>query len=348
MVSNKKEDDIVRAYGLYALAAAGKPQRSAMNLLRESVRKMPRNAVWMLAGAFASDGKKQVATQLTDGLPYLESLDQYYYNWYGSEDRNMAIALRTSILTGQKEAAFELAEKVAARLNDSQHYMSTQATAWSLYAISDYARTIAGGGVNATVKGPEKSYKLSTSKAIIRQEVDLGKDASGKAQLNVSNTGKGTLHAVVAVTGTPKAGEEKPKADGLSMKVTFLDPDGQPIRVDTLSRGRNFKAVVTITNTGSSYARDLALAQKFPSGWEIQNDRIGKENYSYPAGVTYQDIRDDRVYSFFDLGAGQSVVITTGLTATYPGRFYLPAVSCEAMYDDKISALVPGKWTEVK
>ena len=348
VVSDKKEDYIVRAYGLYALAAAGKPQRSAMNLLRESVRKMPRNAVWMLAGAFASDGKKQVATQLTDGLPYLESLDQYYYNWYGSEDRNMAIALRTSILTGQKEAAFELAEKVAARLNDSQHYMSTQSTAWSLYAISDYARTIAGGGVNATVKGPEKSYKLSTSKAIIRQEVDLGKDASGKAQLNVSNTGKGTLHAVVAVTGTPKAGEEKPKADGLSMKVTFLDPDGQPIRVDTLSRGRNFKAVVTITNTGSSYARDLALAQKFPSGWEIQNDRIGKENYSYPAGVTYQDIRDDRVYSFFDLGAGQSVVITTGLTATYPGRFYLPAVSCEAMYDDKISALVPGKWTEVK
>ena len=105
---------------------------------------------------------------------------------------------------------------------------------------------------------------------------------------------------------------------------------------------------MTITNTGSAYASDLALAQKFPSGWEIQNDRIGKENYSYPAGVTYQDIRDDRVYSFFDLGAGQSVTITTGLTATYPGKFYLPAVSCEAMYDDKISALVPGKWTEVK
>lgn len=348
VVSNKKEDDIVRAYGLYALAAAGKPQRSAMNLLRESVRKMPRSAVWMLAGAFASDGKKQVATQLTNGLPYLENSDQYYYNWYGSEDRNMAIALRTSILTGQKETAFELAEKVAARLNDSQHYMSTQATAWSLYAISDYARTLAGGGMNATVKGPEKSYKLSTAKALIRQEVALAKDASGKAQLNISNTGSGTLHAVVAVTGTSQAGEEKPKADGLSMKVTFLDPDGQPIRVDTLSRGRNFKAVVTITNTGSASVTNLALAQKFPSGWEIRNDRIGKENYSYPAGVTYQDIRDDRVYSFFDLGAGQSVTVTTGLTATYPGRFYLPAVSCEAMYDDKVSALVPGRWTEVK
>ena len=348
VVSNKKEDEFVRAYGLYALAAAGKPQRSAMNLLREQVKKMPRSAVWMLAGAFASDGKKQVATSLTNGLPYLEASGSGWYGWYGSEDRNMAIALRTSILTGQKETAFELAEKVAARLNDGQHYMSTQSTAWSLYAISDYARTIAGGGVNASVKGPEKSYKMNTAKAIIRQDVDLPKDAAGKTQLSVSNSGSGTLHAVVAVTGTPKAGTEKAKADGISMKVSYVGPDGQPIKVDTLSRGRNFKAVVTVTNTGSAAVRDLALAEKFPSGWEIQNDRIGKENYSYPAGVTYQDIRDDRVYSFFDLGAGQSVTITTGLTATYPGKFYLPAVSCEAMYDDKISALVPGKWTEVK
>ena len=348
VVSNRKEDEFVRAYGLYALAAAGKPQRSAMNLLREQVKKMPRSAVWMLAGAFASDGKKQVATSLTNGLPYLESGSASYYGWYGSEDRNMAIALRTSILTGQKETAFELAEKVAARLNDGQHYMSTQATAWSLYAISDYARSMAGGGVIATVKGPDKSYKVNTSKAIVRQDVALAKDATGDVKLNISNTGSAPVHAVVAVTGTPKAGSEKAKADGLSMKISYVGTDGQPVRVDTLSRGRTFKAVVTVTNTGSAAVRDLALAQKFPSGWEIQNDRAGKENFSYPAGVTYQDFRDDRVYSFFDLGAGQSVTITTGLTATYPGRFYLPAVSCEAMYDDKVAALVPGQWTEVK
>ena len=289
-----------------------------------------------------------MATTLTNGLPYLESGSTGYYGWYGSEDRNMAIALRTSILTGQKETAFELAEKVAARLNDGQHYMSTQATAWSLYAISDYARTIAGGGVSATVKGPEKNYKMNTSKAIVRQEVALAKDAAGKTQVNVSNTGSGTIHAVVAVTGTPKAGSEQAKADGLTMKISYVGTDGQPIRVDTLSRGRDFKAVVTVTNTGSARVNDLALAHKFPSGWEIRNDRVNREDYTFPAGLNYQDFRDDRVYSFFDLGAGQSVTITTDLTATYPGKFYLPAVSCEAMYDDKISALVPGRWTEVK
>ncbi len=346
VVSNKKEGDFVRAYGLYALAAAGKPQRSAMNLLREGAKKMPRSAVWMLAGAFASDGKKQVATQLTSGLPYIEATGTYY-DYYGSVDRNMAIALRTSILTGQKEAAFELAEKVAANLNDSQHYMSTQATAWSLYAISDYARTMAGGGVSASVKGGEKTYKVGTEKSIVRQEIAVGKTDT-KTALNIANNGSSPIHAVISVTGIPKAGTEKAKASGLSMKISYVDRDGKPVGLDTLSRGRDFKAVVTVTNTGSARVNDLALAHKFPSGWEIHNDRIGRDDYSYPAGINYQDIRDDRVYSFFDLGAGQSVTITTSLTTTYPGKFYLPAVSCEAMYDDKISALVPGRWTEVK
>ena len=345
VVSNKKEGEFVRAYGLYSLAVAGKPQRSAMNVLRESAKKMPRSAVWMLAAAFASDGKKQAATQLTSGLPYIEAAGTYY-DYYGSVDRNMAIALRTSILTGEKEAAFELAQKVAEHLNDSQYYMSTQATAWSLYAISDYARTMAGGGVSASVKA-DKTYKVGTEKSIARQEIAVGK-ADTKTALNIANNGSSPIHAVVSVTGIPKAGTEKAKASGLSMKISYVDRDGKPVGLDTLSRGRDLKAVVSVTNTGSARVNDIALAQKFPSGWEIRNDRVNSENFSYPAGVTYQDIRDDRVYSFFDLGAGQTVTITTNLTATYPGKFYLPAVSCEAMYDDKISALVPGRWTEVK
>ncbi|MCR5352527.1 MAG: alpha-2-macroglobulin [Bacteroidales bacterium] len=347
VVGNKQQEPFVRAYALYALATAGKPQRSAMNLLREQAKKLPNSAVWMLAGAFASDGKKQVATSLTSGLPYLET-DRNGYAVYGSEDRNLAIALRTSILTDQQESAFELAEKVAARLSDGQHYMSTQATAWSLYAICDFARSRAGSGISATVKGPEKTARLSTAKAIVRQEVSLDPDAAGQTSLNIANTGSATLHAVVAVSGTPKAGEERALESGLKMTVRYVDLNGQPVDVASLKRGVQFKAVVTVTNTGSDAVRDLALAQKFPSGWEIRNDRVGRENFSYPAGVTYQDFRDDRVYSFFDLRAGQSVTVATGLTATYPGRFYLPAVRCEAMYDAKTTALIPGRWTEVK
>ncbi|MFZ1748952.1 MAG: hypothetical protein WAU01_02120, partial [Saprospiraceae bacterium] len=47
---------------------------------------------------------------------------------------------------------------------------------------------------------------------------------------------------------------------------------------------------------------------------------------------TYQDYKDDRVYTFFNLQAGGSDVYTFRVKAAFTGDFYLPAVSCEHMY----------------
>ena len=61
----------------------------------------------------------------------------------------------------------------------------------------------------------------------------------------------------------------------------------------------------------------------------------------------YQDIRDDRVYSYFDIRKNVTQVYRVQLNAAYPGRYYLPTVACSAMYDDGIFARVPGQWVEV-
>ena len=63
--------------------------------------------------------------------------------------------------------------------------------------------------------------------------------------------------------------------------------------------------------------------------------------------LEYQDIRDDRVYSFFDLGYKESKTIKTRLTAAYAGRFFLPPYVAEAMYDNEIQANNTGQWVEV-
>ena len=99
--------------------------------------------------------------------------------------------------------------------------------------------------------------------------------------------------------------------------------------------------MVTVTNT-SGYERyaDLALTHIVPAGWEITSERD-------LSTVTYQDIRDDRVLSYFDLRSGESKEIPIKLTATYKGRYYLPSVCCEAMYDNSVRALRKGEWVEV-
>ncbi|MEM8564993.1 MAG: hypothetical protein AAGF85_00940, partial [Bacteroidota bacterium] len=61
----------------------------------------------------------------------------------------------------------------------------------------------------------------------------------------------------------------------------------------------------------------------------------------------YQDIRDDRVLTYFDLRSTKSKTYRVVLNAAYLGKYYLPSVHCGAMYDEDISAYKAGRWVEV-
>ena len=117
--------------------------------------------------------------------------------------------------------------------------------------------------------------------------------------------------------------------------------DGAAIDPASIRVSTDFYAIVTVSNK-SGYERyaDLALTHIFPAGWEITSERD-------LSSLTYQDIRDDRVLSYFDLSRGESKEIPVKLTATYKGRYYLPSVYCEAMYDNAVRALKKGQWVEV-
>jgi len=92
----------------------------------------------------------------------------------------------------------------------------------------------------------------------------------------------------------------------------------------------------------------MALNQIFPSGWEINNLRLEEVEDRLNGDIpTYQDIRDDRVYTHFDLAPNQRKTFKVLLTASYVGSYYLPAVSCEAMYDRAVYARKKGKVVEV-
>jgi uncharacterized protein YfaS (alpha-2-macroglobulin family) len=74
----------------------------------------------------------------------------------------------------------------------------------------------------------------------------------------------------------------------------------------------------------------------------LNNDEVFKSSSS-----DYQDIRDDRVYTYFGLSERQSATYYVMLNAAYTGRYYLPATYCEAMYNSSINAIQKGKWVEV-
>ena len=84
-----------------------------------------------------------------------------------------------------------------------------------------------------------------------------------------------------------------------------------------------------------------------PAGWEIANPRFEGWTQDRETGFAYQDIRDDRVFTFFSLRGSKSKTLKLMLNASYLGRFYLPPAKVEAMYDASINAAGEGKWIAV-
>jgi alpha-2-macroglobulin len=164
--------------------------------------------------------------------------------------------------------------------------------------------------------------------------------------------GKGILFVRLINRGKPSpaaALAAAPVNNNLNMAVAYKNMKGEVIDPANIAQGTDFIAEVSVTNPGNLYNfyKELALSQVFPSGWEIHNARMSGVNYGNSSQADYQDIKDDRVYTYFDLGKSQTVTYRVQLNAAYVGRYFLPMQQCEAMYDQNIAARQSGMWVNV-
>ena len=293
---------------------------------------------------FAQVGREDVAQDLISKTTALPSGYSEYDETFGSDVRDQSIQLMTLCLLDKGKEAATLVEELSKQLS-SDDWLSTQSTAFALVALSDYlAKYRVDGAMDFTYACGGKDGQVKTDKNIWSETL-LDK-AGTSASVELKNTGKSTLFARIITEGIPEQGEEKAYANGVSLAVSYVDLNGRPVNVAQLEQGTNFSAVVTVKNPSARGYNNLVLSEIFPAGWEILNTRFLNESAtdSLSAGVNYQDIRDDRVYSYIDrLPAGSQVTVKINLCAVYPGRFYLPPVYCEAMYDYLIRANTAGQ-----
>ncbi|MCL2247000.1 MAG: alpha-2-macroglobulin, partial [Lentimicrobiaceae bacterium] len=164
-------------------------------------------------------------------------------------------------------------------------------------------------------------------------QTDLPRHASGN--IAFTNTGTGTLYVNVVSRIQPIRDTLPEMANNLRINVSYTDLRGNPIDVQTLRQGTDFIAEVRVTNISPTRDfTDVALTHIIPSGWEIFNERmIGDESDATRTAFTHQDIRDDRILTYFDLRRNQTVTVRVRLNAAFVGTFVLPAIQSEAMYD---------------
>lgn len=338
-------NEVIQAYRLFVLALSNNADMGSMNRLREE-KNLSATAKWRLAAAYKLVGQTEVAQNLVKGLSTdVKPYQELSYS-YGSDTRDEAMILETLSLLGDKSKAAPVAKHVA-KILSSAEWLSTQETAYGLLAMCEYTGVKENDGeMNFAYAINGGAQENKSGRKSVCQVKYTDKDFAKGAKLSLKNNGKSTLFAKVIVEGVPLVGDKSAAAKNLDMAVLYKDMKGNTIQPDKLVQGMDFVVEVTISNPGDKgYLREMALNQIFPSGWEIHNTRMDETGGANAA--RYQDIRDDRVYSYYELPEGQSKKFVLQLNATYLGKFYLPTVYSEAMYDNTINARVPGRWVEV-
>lgn len=338
--------DLIQAYRLYTLASADAAELSAMNRLRE-VSDLSLQAKWMLAAAYTKAGQPEAAKKIISNATMIIKPYQEMAYTYGSDVRDRAIILETLILLNEKAKAFDLVKEISSSLSNSSYWMSTQTIAYSLKAIGMFVATEKRGELKFSYNYGGKTINASTDLPV--SQIPLVIVGAQKAPLKITNESKGSLFVRIISTGTPARGQEQDSENNLTLSISYTDTKGNPIDPASLSQGTEFFANVTVKNPGiRGQYQNLAIAQIFPPGWEINNLRLTDDENTIKADHgDYQDIRDDRVYTYFGLNAGASRTFKTILTASYAGTYYLPAVSCEAMYDNSVYARKKGQIVQV-
>ncbi len=338
--------DLTQAYRLYTLALAGAAELGAMNRLRE-LTNVPAQAKWMLAAAYVKAGQMEAAQQIVANLTTdIKAYQEMAYS-YGSDLRDKAIILETLVLLNERTKGFELLKQVSKSLSNQQYWMSTQTVAYCLKAVGMFVSSEKRGDLKFSYVYTGKTVNASTELPLA--QVPLPVNGVQKSGLKVSNESKGSLFVRIINSGIPARGKEEDGESNLNIYATYTDVKGNSIDPGSLLQGSEFIAQVTVKNPGlrGSY-ENMALSQIFPSGWEINNLRLtNDENTMSTDRGDYQDIRDDRVYTYFQLGPGGTRTFKVLMTAGYSGSYYLPAISCEAMYDHGIYARKKGKVVEV-
>ncbi len=347
-MSSTNTNVMTQAYRLYILALYGTPELGAMNRLRENNKLNP-TAKWQLGAAYALAGQEAAAeVLLNSATTQLDRSKPYAYGYsYGSYLRDEAMILESLTLLNKRDQGFTILKAMAKQLS-SRNWYSTQTTAYSLMAISKFVGKNAGEReLTFTIKQGGKTESINAAGSVYTFE--FTPSSTNGESVKVTSESGNELFVRRTIEGRPMEDNRDGIAQNLSIKVTFKDTKGNTIFANRLPQGLDFIAQIQVSNTGPvRNINNLALEHMFPSGWEIINTRMDDATTYRQSSMQYQDIRDDRVYTYLNLSGIQTKTYYVMLNASYTGKFYMPTVVVSDMYDDAIQARIKGMWVEVE
>lgn len=329
--------EIEQAYRLYTLAQTGSAALGAMNRMKNQT--MCEEAAWYLAGAYALVGQKATAMEIID---FEHSPNSSWNRYTFSNSITFAsICLEVyAILEDWDKCAYWL-ETISTdmKMNSWHSTRSIGAVTRGVGTYVEMSNSDFDSDINVVININGKEIaNIQKEEAIVSVPLGELKDSS---IVEVKNNGE-RCYAVVQSSGHQLQGTEVAHENGVRMRVNYYHKDVK-IAPSQIKKGMDIEAEVVVQHTGEyEYFQHLALSYVFSSAWEFRNMRM--ENDASNTEYDHMDIKDDRVYVYFNLGRNKTRTFRFEFNVTYGGEFYMPAASCEHMYKKKINAVVPGAW----
>lgn len=362
-------DEQSEAYLHYVLAVAGKGQKARILKLIEDTPASAKGEqaedryLLMAALYLAGDRRFEKDLKAVDTSPIAK--DRLNSWSFYSDRRRRGVMLSTFFDLFKNDPAGEvLATRVAEGLASEKYsyYYNTQELVWGITGLGKWVTGAAVKGVadgtlvadGATIK-PRKAKAKTNDKTwgLVRAS------EYGKLTLDVPASAAG-MWLVIASEGVRPNGEYEEGQHGLKVARSFHTIDGAEVNLadGSLKLGDLVFVDVEVTNTSGATIQNIALVDRLPAGFEIENPRLGratkqdwiKEDEQWQPD--FMNIRDDRVEVFGELPANTSKTVIYTVRIVTAGKFTIPPVEAGAMYDPTLWArekggqlVVSGPWT---
>ena len=338
----------------YVLARAGKGQKARIQRLidQSTANKNKSNADleqdYLLKAALYLAGDRRYEKELRDpDTSPLKTGRETRWSYYSDARRRGFMLSLFHDMFGSDNAGEKLARLVADNLsaNKQSRYYTTQEIMWGVTGLGKWvlerskkfgdAKLVLGGKrPKPTYDAPDRddrSWEIYRASEYDTPTVEL----SGK---------NGKVFAVVASQGVRVNGEARTGGQGLKIERTYYDRNGKEVEPTGLALGDLVYTLIEVNNTSGEDLHNMALVDRLPAGWEIENPRLGRG--TLPEGIVDEDdlwqpeymaLRDDRIEVFGGLTKGAAVKLLYAVRAVSAGKFHAPPPEIEGMYD-------PEKW----
>ena len=324
-------------YSLYVLAFAGKSDISTMNYYKNRLNLISNDSRYLLAGSFALSGRWNSYYELVPGQFKEEKTDRLSGGSFDSDIRANALMLNIllEVEPSNKQVPF-IIRYLTGRLKDMY---STQETSFALLALGKAAKLTSNSNVKVDLFVNNKSAGSFNGKDI---NIPIDRNA---ANLSVKSSGKGEVYYFQNTEGV-KTGEVKEINSHMGVTRTYYD-----CRTKNIISGNQFYQgqliACKISLLGYNIRADnIAITDLIPAGFEIENPRLEnteKMDWKSNMNIKYMDIRDDRLILFTNVD-NSTHVFYYYMRVVNRGKFQLPVISAESMYEPDIKS-VNGRGT---